>query len=537
MVHALNGYHAVSPDSDRRANGHYKLRVSDITTLISAALTVIKIIVGAWTGIILWNSVFILLERPGMQVNQVQQVLTFYIPPLRKTGSVLLVSILLLLVIPQQLISPLLSGALDWGYGWEFQRDAIQVQSGDPAASPINWFWYYYSSWVRAGTVRRAAAYASIAWDNSTLDRGHCRHIMNDLGGSAASKYGSAVNSTAANVVMPCIRIDSIDFPSSPPSTEIWDLVHASIMNEGNDRLTRVEDAPLAYGTDGDGVLFDVNDRPSQHGNFPPQGSFEMDVPSPYRKSGLMTAVILLTSLQPLNGKNCTDIGDQSIFGPTRYNNIFSTKQSGNYYYCTTYAVVNLTAGIAVSPISTYVTPRVVEASINASQMEILPGPWVQEAMYLMPDVMSMFSQMNSTPLPTWGNLEDYTSKLIRYSYQGAWDALSRSYEPNTSSIPVHLYEPRQVAIVSHTRVYAWLAISLLVQVSCFVLLVGSRLLKRENILDGNLSALLTDPSALYEKMGERFNPSFIEPTISEKLGAIYLQREDEQGYRLIPKD
>jgi hypothetical protein len=37
--------------------------------------------------------------------------------------------------------------------------------------------------------------------------------------------------------------------------------------------------------------------------------------------------------------------------------------------------------------------------------------------------------------------------------------------------------------------------------------------------------------------MGERFNPSFIEPTISEKLGTIYLQREDEQGYRLIPKD
>jgi hypothetical protein len=61
--------------------------------------------------------------------------------------------------------------------------------------------------------------------------------------------------------------------------------------------------------------------------------------------------------------------------------------------------------------------------------------------------------------------------------------------------------------------------------------------LKRENILDGNLSALLTDPSALYEKTGERFNPSFIEPTISEKLGTIYLQREDEQGYRLIPKD
>jgi hypothetical protein len=537
MVHVINGYHAVSPDSYRTVNGHFKLRVSDVTTLVSAALTVIKLIVSVWTGIILWNCVFILLERPGIHVNQVQRVLAFYIPPWPKTRSVLLVSILLLLVIPQQLISPLLSGALDWGYGSELQPDAIQVQSGDPAVTPLNWYWYFYNKWVRRAAVRRAAAYASIAWDNSTLDRGNCRHIMNDLSEIADPKHGSAVNSTAMNVVMPCLQIHSISFPSTPPSTEIWNLISESVSDEGSDRLTRVSDAPLAYGTDGDGVLFDVNDRPSYQENFPNGSSLYMEVPAPYRQSGLMTAVIIVNASYWLNGNNCTDIKDQSIFGPTKYNNIFSTVQSGNYYYCMTYAEVNLTAGITVSSTSKYITPRVIEADMNPMHMELLEGPWVHEAMYLMPNVMSMFSQMNSTPMPTWGNLENYTAKLIRYSYQGAWDALSRSYEPNTSSIPVHLYEPRQVAIVSRKRVYAWLAISLLLQVSCFVLIFGSRLLRRENILDGNLSALLTDPTALYEKTGERFNPSFIETTVSKKLGTISLQRKDNQGYRLIPKD
>jgi hypothetical protein len=44
------GYLAALPSQPRYVDGHLKLRVSDITTLISVALTLIKLLVGAWTG-------------------------------------------------------------------------------------------------------------------------------------------------------------------------------------------------------------------------------------------------------------------------------------------------------------------------------------------------------------------------------------------------------------------------------------------------------------------------------------------------------
>jgi hypothetical protein len=529
MVYFLQGYRAVLPPSPRMISGHLKLRVSDVTTIVSTALTLIKIIVSAWTGIIIWNCVFILLEKLGLSLDEIQRILTFSIPPFQKSGSVLLVGMLLILVIPQQLISPLLSGALDWGYGFEFGAKPTLVQAGDSSASPLAWYWYYYSTRNRQASVRRAAAYASIAWDNSTTDRNHCRHIMNDV--------GIPINSSAVDVVIPCIQIHSITFPSSPPSTGVYNLIHNSIMNTGNDTLSRVEDAPFSYDNDGNAVLFDINDRPSLFGEFPPQGYFEMDVPSRYIQSGLMTVAIIINGTVPLNGKNCTDL-KENVFGLTNYNNIFSPVQNGNYYHCFTYAVVNLTAGITISPTSTYISSRVIEADISDSQMEFLPGPWVHEAMYLMPDVMSTFTMMNSTPLATWDSLESYIAKLIRYSYQGTWDMLSRSFEPNTSQVTVELFEQRQVAQVSHKRVYAWLAIGLLLQISCVVLILGSRALRRDNVLDGTIAALLTDPTALLEKMGRGLrDPSFVTPAMNKEVGTLLLQRTSHESYHLLPME
>jgi hypothetical protein len=69
------------------------------------------------------------------------------------------------------------------------------------------------------------------------------------------------------------------------------------------------------------------------------------------------------------------------------------------YGRCFTYARVELTAGITASPSSTYISNTVVESNIDDRFTEIEPGAWVQEAMYLMADVMSAVSIANSTGL------------------------------------------------------------------------------------------------------------------------------------------
>ncbi|KAJ4186811.1 hypothetical protein NW755_007543 [Fusarium falciforme] len=389
MVFLLDGYHAILPDAARYVDGQLRLRVSDVTTIISVALVVTRLLVGAWMGVVLWNAVFILLGTSGLHLSEVTQTFTYKVPPwhaIRGNKSGLFVVALLLLVVPQPLIGPLISGAVDWDVGFRYSADLEQTQAGYPGASPLLWFWYYYSSEDRRSYVRRAAAYASIARDGTTIDKGHCRHIMND--------DGFPVNSSILDATIPCLRINSITFPTEYPPDDVFQIVNGSVhASTWEDDLTRVKDPPLSYGIDGNAVLFDKDDRPGMLGNFPNKSdnAFLMDVPSAYLQSGIFHAVILINGTVSLNGNNCTDL-KENIFGMKKFNNIFTPNERGNYYRCFTYAVVNLTAGVVRSPTSTYLSSRVIQGDTADSELPIEPAPWVQEAMYLMPDVMSVFS-------------------------------------------------------------------------------------------------------------------------------------------------
>ncbi|RSM19121.1 hypothetical protein CDV31_002042 [Fusarium ambrosium] len=496
MLILLDGYHAILPEAPRYVDSQLRLRVSDVTTIISVALVVTRLLVGAWMGVVLWNVIFVLLETPGLHLSEVTQTFTYKVPPwhaIRGNKSGFFVVGLLLLVVPQPLIGPLISGAVDWDVGFKYSADLDQTQAGYPGASPLLWFWYYYSSEDRRSYVRRAAAYASIAWDGTAIDEGHCRHIMND--------DGFPVNSSVLDATIPCLQIHSIKFPTEYPPDDVFQVVNLSVHAATyDDGLTRVKDPPLSYGIDGNAVLFDKDDRPGMLGNFPNKSDteFRMDVPSAYLYSGILHAVVLINGTVSLNGNNCTDL-KESIFGMKKFNNIFTPNERGNYYRCFTYAVVNLTAGVVRSPKSTYLSSRVIQGDATGSEVSIQPAPWVQEAMYLMPDVMSVFSMMNSSGLSTWENLEEYVTRLIRYSYQGSWDMLSRSFEPDNKLLSVRRYEQRQVAQVSRPRVFGWLGASLALTLSWALLVLGQKFSSRKIVEDGPAAALVTDCSPLFD--------------------------------------
>ena len=81
---------------------------------------------------------------------------------------------------------------------------------------------------------------------------------------------------------------------------------------------------------------------------------------------------------------------------------------------------------------SIYTSNQVVGSNNIPSDHDIVEGPWVYEAMYLLPDVMSMVVIMNTTSLNSWNNLENYVSNLISYSYQGSWYMSQRSFDQNS---------------------------------------------------------------------------------------------------------
>jgi hypothetical protein len=80
--------------------------------------------------------------------------------------------------------------------------------------------------------------------------------------------------------------------------------------------------------------------------------------------------------------------------------------------------------------------------------------------------MMTLLSQMNSTLLPTWNNLDLYVENLIRQSYLAAWDSFHNNWDTGGTLSLATPKVTRVKAKVSHARVYSWLAISLLETVS-----------------------------------------------------------------------
>jgi len=94
------------------------------------------------------------------------------------------------------------------------------------------------------------------------------------------------------------------------------------------------------------------------------------------------------------------------------------------------YGTVYFTAGVVRAPSSTFVSSQVVEyyptvdfddeeavsSAIDNVANIIEPSIWTREALWLMPDVMTSLAVMNSSLLPTWMNLNNYTATLIRQS-------------------------------------------------------------------------------------------------------------------------
>lgn len=534
MVYILDGYRAVPTEASRYSDdGRYKLKVSDVTTLVSTALIVVRILAGVWLGDILWNCTFILLEKRGLTLPQVDRIMSFYLPPIPKSSAEVLVVLLLLLVIPQSFMAPLLTGAVNWSPSFEFSNKLRNTAAGNPDANPLSWFWYYYSAEDRQASVRRAAALSALAWDGAFPDRYHSRHVLN-----YDPNESITVNSTLFNAVIPCIQIHSIEFPTTDPPEKVFKIANDSVydIEASGTILSRAKDAPLKYGISGNAVLFDPDDRPNLHEQFPNRNdsTFEMERPADYLHTGIMYAVILL-GIPGVDGPwvGCEEF-NASIFGRT-YNNKWKSVDHGNYDWCHTYAIVNLTAGISDSPRSTYVSNRVVEAEIPSKDMEVRGGPWVKEAMYLMPDVMSHVAMMNTTALHTWNDIEGYLDKLIRYSYQGTWDMLYRTYEIDNRTLDVQYYEVRVLASLSRVRVFAWLGVSFLVTVSAVCLVLGKKWsCERAIVIDGPVAALVTDSTAVLEKGGRDLtNLSYV--TKEKKLGKVKLERLVDGSFRLRP--
>ena len=442
LAFVVNSYQAINTSTSRYATGRLLLRVSDITTLISVALVIIKVAITSWSLIAVWRSAYILMHNEKKATSLSTERFAFMIKwrlppymmyPLRLPGGKLcwMVTAVLSIVFSQSFISPLLSDAVNWNPSSIPSTETVNVSSTDLTADFGEWYWYLDQQVSRQEYLRRAAGIASLTWatmaridSNGTDGTGNgCCHIVND--------DGLPSNSTLENVKVPCIKINSISWDQSSTDTSQTgiDLITS---RDWSGNLSLVGDPPYYYYHDGAAVVFD----PSHYQWDTPTSCVYNDtlraacVPNATLFAGIKT-VGMIIDRQATGTPLCSQL-NTSTFGDVNHlqEHIFPDSAIGNEN-CYLIGSINFTAGVTNSKISIYVSSRVVEDQTPIDDVVFMPDLWVQEALWLLPDLMTLVAVMNSSSIPTWNNIEAYVEMLLRYSYLTAWDMFHASLDEN----------------------------------------------------------------------------------------------------------
>ncbi|KAF2811545.1 uncharacterized protein BDZ99DRAFT_461581 [Mytilinidion resinicola] len=465
MALALDGYQAGDESSPHHVEGKLLLRVGDITTLVSVALVVIKVIVGAWSTIVLWAFGRNMLTRKSASPATVSKMIRWRLPPGFQSLKYIprdfpgwTISAAVVAVFIQAFISPILTGAVNWNAAFHISKEATSLSSVDPTADFSAWYWYNaQGSFDKKAYLRAAAGFANLAWaDTSTVDAqgksllgNGCRHVVND--------DGLPRHSVVVDATLPCININSIRWYRNE------DEVTGNEWSISGDDLTLVGDDPFGYYRGGVTLVYDTNNlrkSPATTDQPPPANKF----------SGTMTVALMIARRH--YGKDYTDPPcaklPNTIFGdisPLPYL-LETTRSTSADENCFLLGKIDFTAGVTTSSRATYIAPRIVEDVTPIQDVVYEANSWTQEAIWLLPDLMTMLAVSNASQLPTFNNIDNYVSGIVHQGYLGAWDMLSHSFDNKGPVYKGYPADPRLVADVSFARVFAWLGVCLFMTVS-----------------------------------------------------------------------
>lgn len=119
---------------------------SDISTVLSIALTLMRTTAAMWTAATTWRCVFILMEKTGISLRAIHWMTTYRLPAKNMTWQGFTVAIILLAVFPAQYSSPIVTGSVTW---------EPALQGGRPVDVSFSSYgdkWVNYKRW-RADTV------------------------------------------------------------------------------------------------------------------------------------------------------------------------------------------------------------------------------------------------------------------------------------------------------------------------------------------------------------------------------------------------
>lgn len=503
MLKAVNN-HAFRTGAPPLWYDRMPLYQTDVMTLISSALVLIKLVSSAASAILVWRLIFILFEKDGLTLAVVCRMADYRIPYFSMGIWSCLSIVVIFLAWPSQFASPLATGSVAWQPTTAPNMTVTGSTMVSVAGAGSGWDGLNFWPEHRTQLVLRAAALAGFDATVSGFQDQYSVYMSRSIG--AASDL--LVNSTVVGITLPYFAIHDITWVD-------YHTVDPTFFNSLNEtygllNTTGIDD-PMLQTCVGNAAL--LKNTIWQRSNnmtgtaFPSApATIESDVyvaimvnrlqatdEDPNPPNCTTTTSPVLGSLPSVEQFSLPFYQGSKLFARNCYL-LGKSKLHAGTYDCSD------SDGCRVS--SSNVANTVVTLTLNDSDSRLTSlsaDPLRQTVLDFMPEVAGNICVMNITSLPMWNNLDNYITAMLTNAYQATWSTLMTRCESTTKSAAVHAPVDLITAQVSHTKMIVWLVCNFALLLSGIILWVAQYCADCKTIRNTTLAAMTIDLANLVD--------------------------------------
>jgi hypothetical protein len=183
---------------------------TSVTTLLSIAIVTVRTLAGAWLTLTGWRLAFIILESNGTTLQGFSRLVRYRLPSKDSNSTPLfgVLSIIFIISIPVQFISPILTGAVSWIP--ELAMSPFEQANVTHPGMTTGWVYHQEFENDRFYEVTQAFAHTALATTANFSDL--ARHISRRR---IPSMQDFPANSSVQEVIMPYLNIKSLEWVRS----------------------------------------------------------------------------------------------------------------------------------------------------------------------------------------------------------------------------------------------------------------------------------------------------------------------------------
>lgn len=529
-------------DLVRHSRQHGELYQSDITTLISVGLVLVRWATASCAVLAAQRCMFILLEQHGMTFTSINRLFSFGIAPFGRKMYQICYGVVVILLLPAQWSAPLASGAVSWIPHRTFRPADFSITMPVPGLSrESDWFNKYK---LNRDTIKQRAQGNAVLYGfpasfyNSSLDYPASSRRRVDLPANSTEKghelQALPEGTKIRNATLPYFRITNITWIDYEDrfdqffneSRSLGSFTNVDPKSQPLNILARFIPSETAI------LDWDLRVQIGDLDTWPE--------PAIINKTYTMGLLVNRRENEPKIG-NCSS--ESYTYGKLpdkkqRRDGIWNTVADHVAENCYMFANITVLAGVTECRKCSLAPGGIMQQKQDFHSTEVRPDPLVDLAFRIQPEIMFALTDMNAMNGRTWDNLDGHVAGSWSAAFQASWNALNDYFEVNQAETTIELPVTSVQARVSSTRIYAWIAMQLLLSVSGALLALLQSRCEGKTVGCFVSTCLLTDPTEVYKDPAAD-KQCQLEEDYSEipAVGILYGSKgSSNSGYRVLQR-